>query len=150
MDDKGDGNGGLLDDLFFNFVNSNKMMLRRSLNSILILSLLILICVSCYHEGDFIAERKTFAADSITSLTVTYENFVHPLLQKYCSTCHASSGSARFAWVNNSTYENAVEYSESIVSTVSNETMPPAPKFPFTTRDIELLKAWVKRGTPKQ
>jgi uncharacterized membrane protein len=114
-----------------------------------IVSLILMICLSCYHEGGIISARHPFAPDSVTSVNVSYENFVKPLLMKNCATCHGSGGSAQSWWVNTDTYENAATHSKSIVATITNNTMPPPPKFPFTDRDKELLNAWLNKGTPK-
>ena len=111
--------------------------------------LLILIQTSCYKQGEFIAPNKTFAEDSITNENVTYTNFIHPLLKKNCSTCHGTEGSAKVWWLNDNTYNNAVKHHKIIIGTMVNGTMPPPPKFSFTSRDRQLMQAWIKRGLPQ-
>jgi hypothetical protein len=103
----------------------------------------------CSKQRGYIAPNKPFANDSVTTENVTYSNFIHPLLQKNCSTCHGSGGSAEAWWLNDNTYENALRYGNPICKTMLNETMPPTPKFPFLERDKQLIQAWKDRGMPK-
>src|SRR6478735_3662315 len=119
------------------------MVKRYFLFTVLLLSNLFFL--SCYKKGNVIPNNKTFANDSITVENVSYLNYIHPLLQKNCSTCHGKGGSAEPWWYNTNTYQNAMEYGNPIYRTINNNTMPPPPKFPFTDRDKELIKAWIEK-----
>ena len=113
------------------------------------LQAMVLLLVGCYNKREPIAPNKVFAVDSISSENVSYANYVRPLLTKNCSTCHSSKGSAPMWWLNDNTYHNAAQFANPIVKTILNETMPPAPKFPFSERDKQLLQAWLERGMPE-
>ncbi len=109
----------------------------------------LLLGSGCYKKRGYIAPNKPLANDSITEQNVSYANFIHPLLQKNCSTCHGSGGSAEMWWLNDNTYHNAVTFGAIVTKTMLNETMPPTPKFPFPERDKLLIQAWMDRGMPE-
>jgi hypothetical protein len=85
---------------------------------------------------------------------VTYLKDVAPILQKRCTTCHASAGAA----FPLDSYERAREQARSIRESVLERRMPPWPAAPgfgdyrndrsLTPIEIELLTAWVDGRTP--
>jgi hypothetical protein len=128
-----------------------KILIKRNkkiFNHILLGSIFNFILGACYSKGDQIKPNKVFAGDSVTLSNVSYDNYIHDLLKKNCSTCHGEGGGADVWWLNDNTYENAVRNSNPITTTIINGTMPPPPKFPFLEKDRELLKAWVDNGLP--
>src|SRR5262245_29518060 len=85
---------------------------------------------------------------------VTYLKDVAPILQKRCTGCHASAGSA----FPLDSYERARQHARSIRESVLDRRMPPWPAAPgfgdyrndrsLTPIEIELLTAWVDGRTP--
>lgn len=105
--------------------------------------------VSCSKRGDLTPAAVSFVKDGVTDTSVTYNNYIHDVLKNNCSTCHGTDGSAAHYWLNTNTYDNAVEYGNRIVETIVENSMPPAPRKPFSDTDKNLLKAWLKNGSPE-
>ena len=103
----------------------------------------------CSKRGDITTAPVSFLKDGVTDTSVTYNNYVHDVIKNNCSTCHGKGGSAAHYWLNTNTYENAVEYGNRIVETIVENSMPPAPRKPFSAADKNLLKAWLKNGSPE-
>ena len=103
----------------------------------------------CSKRGDITPSPVSFLKDGVTDTSVTYSNYVHDVIKNNCSTCHGKDGSAAHYWLNTNTYENAVEYGNRIVETIVENSMPPAPRKPFSDTDKNLLKAWLKKGFPE-
>jgi len=103
---------------------------------------------ACSKKGDVITGPPNFVPKGVTDTNVTYTNYIHEVLKNNCSTCHGKNGSAPQYWYNINTYENAVEYGTRIMETIVENSMPPAPRKPFSPEDKALFKAWIKRGSP--
>jgi uncharacterized membrane protein len=110
---------------------------------------LLLALGGCSKKGDVTVSPANFVPDGVTDTSVTYTNYVHNVIKNNCSTCHGKGGSAFQFWYNTNTYENAVVYGTRIMETIVENSMPPAPRKPFSDADKQLLKAWIKRGSPE-
>ena len=104
---------------------------------------------ACSKKGDVVATQSNFGPEGVTATNVTYTDYVHDVIQKNCSTCHGSDGSAPQYWFNTNTYENAVEHGTRIMETILENSMPPPPRKPFSEADKNLIRAWIKRGSPE-
>lgn len=85
--------------------------------------------------------------DDVTAENVTYANFVGSLLQSKCSSCHAGSGEGTPHWVFsgfNSVKDNLGRINDVVVV---RRTMPKNGS--LSTRERELLKAWIDKGAPQ-
>jgi uncharacterized membrane protein len=109
----------------------------------------ILLLASCSKKGDTLKFQANFVPDGVTVNNVTYTNYIHNVLKNNCSTCHGKDGSAPQYWYNNNTYENAALYGTRIMETIVENSMPPAPRKPFSDADKDLFKAWINRGSPE-
>jgi uncharacterized membrane protein len=108
-----------------------------------------LLTISCSKKADVVKTQDNFVPDGVTLENVTYTNYIHSVLKNNCSTCHGAAGSAPQYWFNTNTYENAAEHAVRIMETIVENSMPPAPRKPFSEIDKEMFKAWVNRGSPK-
>ena len=109
----------------------------------------LLLLAGCSKRGDLTVSPANFVPDGVTDSSVTYTNYVHTVIKNNCSTCHGKDGSAAQFWLNTNTYENAVQYGTRIMETIVENSMPPAPRKPFSDADKNLLKAWIKKGSPE-
>jgi uncharacterized membrane protein len=108
-----------------------------------------LLLAGCSKRGDLTVTTANFVPDGVTDSSVSYTNYVHNVIKNNCSTCHGKDGSAAQFWYNTNTYENAVEYGTRIMETIVENSMPPAPRKPFSDADKQLLKSWIKKGSPE-
>ena len=109
----------------------------------------IFLLAGCSKKGDAVQIQGSFIPDGVTVNNVTYTNYIHSVLKNNCSTCHGKDGSAPQYWYNTNTYENAVLYGTRIMETIVENSMPPAPRKPFSDEDKDLFKAWINRGYPE-
>jgi uncharacterized membrane protein len=109
---------------------------------------IFLLC-GCSKKGDIVNSQANFVPDGVTLDNVTYTNYIHSVLKNNCSTCHGKDGSAPQYWFNTNTYENAAQYGIRIMETIVENSMPPAPRKPFSDADKDLFKAWINRGSPE-
>jgi len=114
-----------------------------------VISLVVVLLNACYKKGDAVVSKPNPAQEEVTDSTVTYSNYIHDLLKNNCSTCHGDGGSAQQFWYNTNTYDNASQYGVRIMETIVENSMPPVPRKPFSNIDKQLIKAWIKRGSPK-
>ncbi len=109
----------------------------------------IVLLAACSKKGDAVVNAPNFAIEGVTDTNVTYTNYIHNVLKNSCSSCHGKTGSAPQYWYNTNTYENAVQYGTRIMETIVENSMPPAPRKPFSDADKNLFRAWIKRGSPE-
>lgn len=103
-------------------------------------------------EGCFIAKMKQAPKDG----AVTYTKHVARILQKNCQECHRPGQIAPMSLL---TYENAVDWSDTIREVVAEKRMPPwhadgnhgsyANDRSLPKADRESLLAWIDGGMPK-
>ncbi len=84
--------------------------------------------------------------DDVTTENVTYTNFVGGLLQTKCSGCHAGSGEGTPYWVF-SGFNSVKEHIDRINDVVIVRRIMPK-NGSLSTRERELLKAWIDKGAP--
>ena len=89
----------------------------------------------------------------MTEANVTYNNYIGPLINTRCRTCHnpasaLSTKPALDAWVNERTYANAARHRVKLVASIVQNTMPIARPLPQPEK--ELLQAWLERGAPEK
>ncbi|MGV3762479.1 hypothetical protein [Parapedobacter sp.] len=85
--------------------------------------------------------------DDVTAANVTYTNFVGSLLQSKCSSCHTGAGEGTPYWVFsgfNSVKENIDRINDAVIV---RRVMPKNGS--LSTRERELLKAWIDKGAPQ-
>lgn len=114
------------------------------MNKLVILSMTVLLFISCGDTTQKIPEK------------VTFTEHVAPILYNNCTICHRPGGSAHFALVN---YTDAKANGPSISYVVKERIMPPWPADPHYTRfigerllsqtDIDILVKWVSDGMPE-
>lgn len=84
--------------------------------------------------------------DGVTVENVTYTNFVGGLIQAKCSSCHGGSGEGTPYWVfsgHNSVKDNLGRINDAVMV---RRIMPK--NGTLSTRERELLKAWIDKGAP--
>ncbi len=106
------------------------------------------VLAACSKKGDVVNSQNAIPP-GVTESNVTYTNYVHDIIKKNCSTCHGSDGSAPQYWYNTNTYENIAEHGTRIMETILENSMPPPPRKPFSEADKNLIRAWIKRGSPE-
>lgn len=85
--------------------------------------------------------------DDVTADNVTYTNFVGALLQSKCSSCHTGSGEGTPHWTFssfNSVKDNIDRINDAVIV---RRVMPKNGS--LSTRERELLKAWIDKGAPQ-
>jgi peroxiredoxin len=102
--------------------------------------------------GCFIGRIRKPKADS----KVTYSNQVARILQKNCEECHREGEIAPFTLTK---YEDVVGWGDTILEVIEDQRMPPWHANPkhgefsnarvMTEKDKQLLREWVKAGSPE-
>jgi len=85
---------------------------------------------------------------------ITYESAVKPIMEIYCTGCHASglSGAARRgapASVNLDSYEGVEAQAERVLRRIEQGTMPPVGERP-TPEEAEMMRCWVEGGSVRE
>ncbi|SFB81472.1 hypothetical protein SAMN05421747_101282 [Parapedobacter composti] len=85
--------------------------------------------------------------EEVTVDNVSYSNFVGGLLQSRCSGCHTGSGAGTSRWVFSgytSVRDNLTRINDVVVV---RRVMPQNGS--LSTRELDLLKAWINKGAPE-
>jgi mono/diheme cytochrome c family protein len=118
-----------------------------------VLSLAALAAVSFAVVGGMIRAVSKEAADGKPAAKITYAKEVARILQDNCQTCHHAGTAAPFSLL---TYDDAVQWSDSIKEAVSEKRMPPWFADPhygafandrrLKESDLKALLSWIDSG----
>lgn len=85
--------------------------------------------------------------DEVTPESVTYTNYVGSLLQSACSSCHTGNGEGVAFWTFSgypSVSSNLARINDVVIV---RKVMPKNGS--LSSRQLELLKAWIDKGAPQ-
>lgn len=85
--------------------------------------------------------------DSIMNADLTYEEFVKPLMDRYCISCHSVGTLDAFPALE--TYLDLEREAESSLRTMQGEINPMPPDGQLEDRVVERFEKWIKAGLPE-
>ncbi|MBK1440180.1 hypothetical protein JHJ32_09300 [Parapedobacter sp. ISTM3] len=113
-----------------------------------LLTIMVLSLAGCGKDNDApTPEPPPSGGENVTVDNVTYANFVGGLFQSRCSSCHTGSGAGTARWVFSgyASVNNNLERINDVV--VVRRIMPLNGS--LSTRELQLLEAWIAKGAPQ-
>ncbi|WP_353125064.1 hypothetical protein [Parapedobacter pyrenivorans] len=122
--------------------------MKQQLGKVSLLLLMILAIAGCGKDDSPTPDPPPPpGGEDVTVENVTYANFIGALLQSKCSSCHAGTGPGTTKWVFSgytSVKDNLARVNDMVIV---RKLMPQNGS--LSTRERELLKAWIDKGGPQ-
>lgn len=107
--------------------------------------LMLLILGSCNYKIDKQDVASSIQPTQETADSISYKQTKEEVFLPKCISCHGNGGG-----VNLETYSSAVAHLDDIRrATLQTKTMPKSPVSPLSTRQLEVLTAWIDAGGPE-
>lgn len=131
------------------------------INQLLVVALFVLLAInnSCKHEIAMPSEKPEeipVVSENCSPDSVYFANEIFPLITSSCSMAGCHDAVTQKDGVNLTTYANIMKYvtvgnasrSElyKVLTESGNDRMPPPPRAPFTTLQMQRLKTWIEQG----